>query len=71
MLAQFEADVAATGSEKEQRLIIRKLLMQSGTFCCSAMISIVLDCKQRTGVSCHTVLPCQLLAQPSLSRDKF
>ena len=30
MLAQFEADVAATGSEKEQRLIIRKLLMQSG-----------------------------------------
>lgn len=31
MLSQFEADVAATGSEKEQRLIIRKLLMQSGT----------------------------------------
>lgn len=30
MLAQFEADVAATGSEKEQRFIIRKLLMQSG-----------------------------------------
>lgn len=33
MLAQFEADVAATGSEKEQRFIIRKLLMQSGMFC--------------------------------------
>ena len=31
MLAQFEVDVAATGSEKEQRFIIRKLLMQSGT----------------------------------------
>ncbi|KAL3150212.1 hypothetical protein ABBQ32_000071 [Trebouxia sp. C0010 RCD-2024] len=30
MLTQFEADVAATGSEKEQRFIIRKLLMQSG-----------------------------------------
>ena len=30
ILQKFEADVAATGSEKEQRFIIRKLLMQSG-----------------------------------------
>ena len=30
MLAKFETDVAATNSEKEQRLIIRKLLMQAG-----------------------------------------
>ena len=37
MLAQFEADVAATGSEKEQRLIIRKLLMQSGTLHCTLL----------------------------------
>ncbi len=32
ILHKFEADVAATGSEKEQRFIIRKLLMQSGMF---------------------------------------
>ena len=30
ILAKFESDVAGTGSEKEQRLIIRRLLMQSG-----------------------------------------
>ena len=30
ILEKFEAEVAATGSEKEQRFIIRKLLMQSG-----------------------------------------
>lgn len=30
ILQKFEADVAATGSEKEQRFIIRKLLVQSG-----------------------------------------
>ena len=41
MLAQFEADVAATGSEKEQRLIMRKLLMQTGTFHVSAIPFVV------------------------------
>lgn len=30
MLQRFEADLAATGSEKEQRFIIRKMLIQSG-----------------------------------------
>ena len=34
MLQKFEADLAATGSEKEQRFIIRKMLIQSGGLTC-------------------------------------
>ena len=35
MLQKFEADLAATGSEKEQRFIIRKMLIQSGGLTCT------------------------------------